>query len=41
MANVSGATIQPGSTANVRGSGACVGVPTSGFIGFTDGTTCP
>jgi hypothetical protein len=41
MANISGATIQPGSTANVRGSGACVGVPTSGFIGFTDGTTCP
>jgi hypothetical protein len=34
-------TLLSGSTGNVRGNGACVGTPASGFIGFTDGTTCP
>lgn len=41
MANVSLATINAGSTGNVRGSGNCAGVPASGSIGFTNGTTCP
>lgn len=41
MANVAGATIKAGSTGNVRGSGTCNGAPTSGSIGFTNGSTCP
>ncbi len=36
-----GTTINAGSTGNVRGSGNCTGAPASGFIGFTDGSTCP
>ncbi len=41
IANVSGVTINAGSTDNVRGSGVCFGAPTSGSILFTNGTTCP
>jgi hypothetical protein len=41
MASVAGATINAESAGNVRGSGVCNGAPASGFIGFTDGTTCP
>jgi hypothetical protein len=41
MANVNNTTIRPGSTGNVRGSGSCAGAPSSGLIGFTNGTTCP
>lgn len=41
MANVNTATLNAGSTGNVRGSGACTGTPVSGSLGFTDGTTCP
>jgi len=36
-----GTTLNPGSTGNVRGGGACNGTPASGTIGFTNGTTCP
>jgi hypothetical protein len=41
LASVAGATITSGSTGNTRGSGNCTGAPTSGSIGFTNGTTCP
>ncbi|MCR4377214.1 MAG: right-handed parallel beta-helix repeat-containing protein, partial [Rhodospirillales bacterium] len=41
MASVGAATINAGSTGNTRGSGTCDGAPTSGSIGFTNGTTCP
>ncbi|MDP2332452.1 MAG: inverse autotransporter beta domain-containing protein [Reyranella sp.] len=41
MVTLNSATIVTGSTGNVRGSGACNGVATSGSIGFTNGTTCP
>lgn len=41
IVNLSGATINAGSTDNVRGSGDCNGAATSGSIGFTNGTTCP
>lgn len=41
MVNIAGATINSGSTGNVRGSGNCTGAPASGSIDFTNGTTCP
>lgn len=41
MVNLNNATINAGSTGNVRGSGACNGAATSGSILFTNGTTCP
>jgi hypothetical protein len=34
-------TINAGSTGNVLASGTCNGTPASGFVGFTNGTTCP
>lgn len=40
-ANVGSTTINAGSTGNVLVSGSCTGTPTSGSIGFTDGSTCP
>lgn len=36
-----GATITAGSTGNVHVNGICSGAPTSGSVGFTDGTACP
>lgn len=41
MVNLNSATISAGSTGNVRGSGACTGIATSGSILFSNGTTCP
>jgi hypothetical protein len=41
IANVAAATVNAGSTGNIRGAGVCTGTPASGFIGFTDGSTCP
>ncbi|OFX06945.1 MAG: hypothetical protein A3D94_12395 [Alphaproteobacteria bacterium RIFCSPHIGHO2_12_FULL_66_14] len=41
MVNLNSATINAGSTDNVRGSGACTGAATSGSILFTNGTSCP
>jgi hypothetical protein len=39
--SVTNATINTGSTGNVLTAGTCSGTSTSGFIGFTNGTTCP
>jgi hypothetical protein len=36
-----GATITAASTGNVHVNGVCTGSPTSGSVGFTDGTACP
>ena len=38
--NTSNAVINAGSTGNVRIAGTCTGAAASGFVSFTDGTTC-